>query len=208
MENSKLLGSRICGGNTAYKRAEADFYPTPKEATFALCDFLKGRGLVSGGAIIWEPACGDGEMVEALREAFPNNSIVYSDIRETALCFSPFDFLDAKNVGAIGNHSLDWIITNPPFSVSERFIRTANELGWNYAFMLKSQYWHSKKRLQLFREAPPSFVLPLTWRPDFCAKQRGKGSPLMDVIWCVWARRYRYQPTQYIPLEKTANVCG
>lgn len=54
---------------------------------------------------------------------------------------------------------------------------------------LKAQYWHAAKRAQLFREIPPSYVLPLTWRPDFLFKERGgkKGaSPLMDVMWCVW----------------------
>ena len=36
-----LIGSRIAGGNTAYKRSNADFYPTPPDVTFALLDFLR-----------------------------------------------------------------------------------------------------------------------------------------------------------------------
>ena len=35
-----LQASRIAGGNTAYKRAASDFYPTPPDVTFALMKFL------------------------------------------------------------------------------------------------------------------------------------------------------------------------
>ena len=71
----------------------------------------------------------------------------------------------------------------------DEFIRHAAEIGKPFAMLLKAQYWHAAKRAQLFREIPPSYVLPLTWRPDFLFKERNgkKGaSPLMDVMWCVW----------------------
>lgn len=38
------------------------------------------------------------------------------------------------------------------------------------------------------------------WRPDFLFKKRGAGSPLMDVMWCVWQVGNR--KTVYIPLDK------
>ena len=78
--------------------------------------------------------------------------------------------------------------------------------------LLKSQYWHAAKRAQLFREIPPSYVLPLTWRPDFLFKERNgeKGaSPLMDVMWCVWLTPHMQGAyTEYKPLmrpEKETN---
>ena len=40
---AELIGSRICGGNTAYKRNASDFYPTPPEATQALLDRIAKR---------------------------------------------------------------------------------------------------------------------------------------------------------------------
>ena len=89
----------------------------------------------------------------------------------------------------------DWIITNPPFCLSEDFIRHASDMGVPFAFLLKSQYWHSKKRAKLFEECKPSYVLPLTWRPDFT----GQGNSLMDCIWCVWTGELE---TVYQPLEK------
>ena len=129
---------------------------------------------------IWEPACGQGDMVEALRDC---GMLAYgTDIRGGQ------DFLDSwqpRNTIA----ACSWIITNPPFSLADEFIRHAAEIGKPFAMLLKAQYWHAAKRAQLFREIPPSYVLPLTWRPDFLFKERdGKkgASPLMDIMWCVW----------------------
>ena len=45
-----LQASRIAGGNTAYKRAASDFYPTPPDVTFALMKFLS----LEKGAKIWD----------------------------------------------------------------------------------------------------------------------------------------------------------
>lgn len=178
----RLLGSRICGGNTAYKRKASDFYPTPPEVTQALLDFLK----IEAGKRIWEPACGEGHMVEV----FETNGY---KVRATDLQTGT-DFLTTES-----NHS-DWIITNPPFSLSEQFIRKCAEYNVPFALLLKSQYWHAAKRVALFSEITPAYVLPLTWRPDFLFKKRGTGSPLMDVIWCVWIPGEKN--TAYIPLIK------
>lgn len=94
---------------------------------------------------------------------------------------------------------MDWIITNPPFCQAEAFIRHAAEIGVPFAFLLKSQYWHSAKRLNLYRKVQPTMVLPLTWRPDFT----GQGNSLMDMCWNVWEPKYSGKiVTGYRPLEK------
>lgn len=173
---NSIQASQIMGGNGAKARKASDLYPTPPEVTVALMRFLN----LPAGTDVWEPACGQGDMVEALRDC---GMLAYgTDIR------SGQDFL-----GTYAPHytdkSIDWIITNPPFSLADEFIRHAAEIGKPFAMLLKTQYWHAAKRAQLFREIPPSYVLPLTWRPDFLFKEHGnkKGaSPLMDVMWCVW----------------------
>lgn len=177
----KKQANRIVGGNSAYKRAESDFYPTPPEATQALLDFLK----LPKGTVIWEPACGEQHMAEVMR--LNGYEVLTTDIQTGT------DYLTAERM------ECDWIITNPPFSLADQFIRRSIEHGKPFALLLKSQYWHAKKRLALFRSYPPAFVCPLTWRPDFTFKQRGKGSPLMDVMWVVWGGCH---DTRYIPLEK------
>lgn len=173
--------SRIVGGNSAYKRVESDFYPTPREATVALLDFLA----LPTKTVVWEPACGEGHMVDVMQEY--DLQVIGTDIQ------SGTDYLTTED------RVCDWIITNPPFSLADQFIERSIESGKPFAMLLKAQYWHAKKRLELFRRYAPTYILPLTWRPDFTFKQRGKGSPLMDVMWVVWCGR---SDTRYIPLEK------
>lgn len=155
---NSIQASQIMGGNGAKARKASDLYPTPPEVTVALMRFLK----LSAGTDVWEPACGQGDMVETLRNC---GMLVYgTDIRGGQ------DFL--KTYGPhYTDKSIDWIITNPPFSLAEEFIRHAAEIGKPFAMLLKAQYWHAAKRAQLFREIPPSYVLPLTWRPDFLFKE-------------------------------------
>lgn len=180
--------SRINGGNTAYERKEGDFYPTPPDTTQALLNFLN----ISKTQKIWECACGEGHMSQAIEN---NGYIVEStDLMEQCYGSGGIDFLQTSE--CIG----DWIITNPPFKLAESFIRKAFAYGVPFAMLLKSQYWHSKGRYSLFNTIKPSYILPLTWRPDFLFKTRGSGSPLMDCMWCVWDNNN--QITQYIPLQR------
>lgn len=181
--------TKIVGGNG--KRRERDFYPTPPDATQALLDFICPDLLYPKYETVWEPACGGGAIVNVLRK---NGIKVYgTDIQSGA------DFLTAEPPAEVGEFG--WIITNPPFNLAEQFIRRADRYRRDIrvcaAFLLKSQYWHSKKRLDLFRECRPRYVLPLTWRPDFT----GQGSSLMDMMWCVWTELLPTR-TDYIPLER------
>ena len=188
------------GGGPASRRSESDFYPTPWEATFALMDFLR----LPRCSLIWEPACGEGDMVETIRRC--GYCVVGTDI------VMGYDFINnppPKDHGFSVNGApaqIDFIITNPPFSASEDFIRHALDLNVPFAFLLKSQYWHAARRLNLFEQNPPTFVLPLTWRPDFLFKQHSekRASPLMDVMWCVWMKDDA--PAIYKPLKKPNHL--
>nr|DAZ54156.1 MAG TPA: adenine-specific methyltransferase [Caudoviricetes sp.] len=180
-----LQASRIAGGNSAIGRRESDFYPTPPEVTVALLDFLR----LPENTVIWEPAAGEGDMAGVLQTYFET---VYTT-----------DILDGTDFLKSSIDAADWIITNPPFSLAEAFIRRAAELGKPFAFLVKSQFWHAKRRLSLFDEFPPSYILPLTWRPDFFFKDDHGGSPLMDVMWCVWhIPHIKGTQTVYRPLER------
>lgn len=165
------------------KRRELDFYPTPKEVTIALMDFLK-----LDPCLIWEPACGDGAMVKIL-ESYGHN-VIGTDIS------TGHDFMYT-------NRECDAIITNPPFNISQEFIEKSLCEADIVCMLLKSQYWHAKKRISLFEQSPPAWVLPLTWRPDFLEHERSageKGSPTMEVAWTVWIKGDTV--TKYKPLHK------
>ena len=133
-----LTASRIAGGNTAYSRNKQDLYPTPPEVTYALLDFLA----LPCGTRIWEPACGNGDMVREMETW--GYQVTGTDISMGQ------DFLTVSPVPC------DWIITNPPFSLSEEFIRRCRYIGKPFALLLKSQFWHARKRLKLFQSTPPA----------------------------------------------------
>src|SRR5215469_11417907 len=56
------LKRRMGKHETGYARVERDLYPTPHWVVSALAEHIDLRGLT-----VWEPACGDGRMAEALR---------------------------------------------------------------------------------------------------------------------------------------------
>lgn len=188
---------QLTGGSGKNKRRELDYYPTPKNVTQALMDFMFKNDYMDFNTTIWEPACGNGAMSEALMEYCP--SVYSSDIRETGYGVGNIDFLKEKHP-----MKFDAIITNPPFNLSAEFIKKATSESRIVCMLLKSQYWHAKNRYNLFVNTPPRFVLPLTWRPDFLEheKQEGdkKGAPTMEVAWSVWFKGSN--ETIYLPLQK------
>ena len=187
------MNGTILANRSAVDRNATDFYATPPEVTAALLDFLECKNLISPLATIWEPAMGDGAMMDVM---FEREYRVWGSDLYPHFCNVPsVDFLQSTI-------ECDWIITNPPFSKATEFIAHALELGKPCAFLLKSQFWHAKSRLELFRENPPSYVLPLTWRPDFLHGAKS-GSPTMECLWTVWAGG---EETIYYPLEKPTEV--
>jgi hypothetical protein len=177
MDHEKL---QLTTGGEQKNRRKLDFYPTPPDVTHALMLQLNLEP-----CLIWEPACGDGAMTNVLLEY--GHNVLSTDIA------TGIDYLTAEKM------MVDAIITNPPFNLSHEFITKALSEAPIVAMLLKSQYWHAKKRYDLFMNNPPAYILPLTWRPDFMNGERG-GSPTMEVAWTVWIRGNN--GSKYIPLLK------
>lgn len=185
------IASAIVGSQQKWERKPADFYPTPYNATQVILDFLDLRP----GTSVWEPAAGEGDMAAVMEV---NDLDVWAtDLRRTPYVDGGVNFLTAKQLV-----SPEWIITNPPFKVATEFIGHALSITPNVAMLLKSQFWHAASRAELFEKFPPAYVCPLTWRPSFLEKERGK-SPLMDVIWVIW--RGRSNVTEYRPLRRPSE---
>jgi hypothetical protein len=88
-----------------------DRYDTSPVAVHAL---LKVEKLPS---VIWEPACGTGNIVKVLRKA--GHTVVASDINRRGCPLSKkLDFLDLR-VPHVFNEA---IVTNPPYSLAEKFV--------------------------------------------------------------------------------------
>ena len=189
-----MLNGNIVGGNPKKERHASDFYPTPPEVTIALMDFLE----LGKGTAVWDPACGEGDMTAVFAKY--GLLALGSDI-QTGVDFTTV----LKGRGGLEDIA-DWIITNPPFSLAEEFIERCVEIGRPFALLLKTQFWHAARREELFYKYPPSYILPLTWRPDFLFKEPDRaGKPLMDVCWNVWlgtGELFRLCSTEYRPLSR------
>lgn len=196
MSDSNLASATVKAMKN-WSRKPADFYPTPYEATIA----LNKVDMPPPGSIIGEPACGDGAMSRVLSAL--GYEVVSADLRRTGYGQHGVDFTRLRPRIDTQFDEVDAIITNPPFSVAASFIRTAISKAPYVAMLLKSNYWHTKDRLKLYRDHPPSGVYPLTWRLAFLQDERGK-SPLMDCTWFVW----RDGPLRHEPLPKPALISG
>lgn len=184
------FGSVLANASAA-DRSGTDFYPTPSECTQVIADFMEVEGKV-----VWEPACGAGHMARELEAQ--GATVVATELNYQGYGYGGIDFLNAVMPGRV-----DAIITNPPFKLAEQFIKRCIGHQVPFAFLLKSQYWHSARRRALFECHRPRAVLPLTWRPDFHFGAKG-GSPTMEVIWTVWGSQPA-NATEYIPIARPSR---
>lgn len=179
------IGVMIAGGKSKTgaadnPRKEDDFYPTPPEATIALCRAEADR--LRDFPAIWEPCCGDGAMAAVLQDH--GHEVYASDIADRG-CPSFFraDFLDPATVCPLRAEA---IVTNPPYGddFPELMVRRAlGKMRLPYvALLLKGTYWSAAGRVPLWREFRPAREYKLTWRLDFL----GQGSPTMECSWFVW----------------------
>lgn len=178
----------IAGGNHKGDRVADDFYPSTPEC---VTSFLAVEREHLQGMKILEPCCGDGAISKILEA--DGLDVTSVDLVYRGYGTGGIDFLWTMETDC------NAIITNPPFNLSEKFIRHALEvLEVDYlALLLKSQYWHAKRRATLFEKHPPAIVYPMTWRPDFL----GKGAPTMDCQWTVW-RKSDVNGTLYQPMAR------
>jgi len=164
--------------DSGYARRERDDYPTPSWVTLALVQQLP---LFSGR--VWEPACGGGKMVAALRQA--GFDVLGTDIADGV------DFLHQAppvDVGAI--------ITNPPYALAQQFIERALSVDDNriVAMLLRTDYDHAASRAHLFADCPvfaKKVVLTrrIRWFED------SKGSPSFNHCWMIWDQQHQGAPT-------------
>lgn len=189
---------RLTGQKGKEDRRELDFYPTPKNVTQALINYLTENDKLTVSDKIWEPACGNGKMANVFKEN--GFEVVSSDIK-TDYGITGIDFTTIENPIS----ECYAVITNPPFKYSDQFILQGLRHARLTAMLVKSQYWHALNKTELFKNNRPTYVLPLNWRPDFKEDDRKpgekKGSPTMEVLWTVWIRGSKVN-TIYDILEK------
>ena len=110
----------------------SDMFKTPEYAITPLIKYLNPNWH------IWECACGSGNIVDFLLK---NKFIVIGTDISTGI-----DFLQTDKV--IG----DCIITNPPYSLKNQFLKKCYDIGKPFALLLPITALESDFRQQLFRK--------------------------------------------------------
>jgi hypothetical protein len=170
------------------RSTEHDHFQTPSHALAPLLRFLpKGKK-------IWEPACGNGNLVKALKKA--SHKVVGTDIKtgtdflayqRTPLSGDP-DYPDAARPAPLG----DVIITNPPYSLKTQFFSCAYSLGLPFAFLLPLDALGSSGRYKLFKKHGIQLLLlhkrvKYEFPPEWAETHKGKASsPDFDSCWLCW----------------------
>jgi hypothetical protein len=156
----------------------ADFYPTPKWATYALIDNESFAG------DIWEPACGDGAMSEVLAET--GARVESSDLYDRGFGETGHDFLTTTR-----RHQN--IITNPPFNSAEGFVATClKQAQAKFALLLRLAFLEGANRANtIFHKHPPSRVWVFSQRITFYPKgAKVAGSGTTAYAWFVWDKNH------------------
>ena len=166
-------------------RQSLDNFPTPPWATRALLEHVIERGRPAIDLSCLEPACGAGHMAKTLMEYF--GDVQASDIY-------PFGYGDVVDFVAevYPPGSFDWVITNPPFRLAERFILHALPIARRGVAMLtRTVFLESIGRYErVFSLTPPSKVAQFAERvPMVKGRLDEKASTATGYSWLVWEKQ-------------------
>lgn len=181
--------------STTRDRVEDDFYATPEGAIKDILNAIKLNGS------ILEPACGEGHISKILKEYYPTNEIVSTDLIQREDKFNTniqgnIDFLTYNY-----NRKFDNIITNPPFNFAQEFIERALQLSNDKVIMFaKIQLLEGSKRREMFDNTPLKYVYVFSKRQNPLrngSPTDEKGKPwasTMCFAWFVWEQGYIGEP--------------
>ena len=189
-------------GQRTEKRASLDDFPTPPWAVRALLmHVLVPMVDCQPKHMVSEPACGRGDMSDALREYF--GSTQATDIKDYGYAGMQrkADYRDMDTPFPI----VDWTITNPPFNAAEAFITRALMVSRKgVAIFIRSTFTESVGRYnRIFRDHPPNIVAQFSERVVLHkSKLSEKGSTATAYCWLVWeteprVRRFSWH-TKYV----------
>lgn len=159
---------------------ENDYYATEPRAV----ELLLEQELFDGP--IWECACGEGHLSEAMEAA--GLEVDSTDLIDRGYGAAGVDFL------ASFRHWPGDIITNPPYKYAKEFVEKALEVvqpGRKVAMFLKLTFLEGQARRELFRKYPPQTVYVSSARLE-CAKNGNfMNSSAVAYAWFLWVKGYQ-----------------
>ena len=126
----------------------SDVYQTPVNAANLIIDYVKSN-LIKVNAV-WECAAGYGLLGDELSKA--GFEVLMSDLCSHNEKIKEIDFLNHSKLFSSYADRADMIITNPPFSVKDLFIRQCYKLSKPFALLLPLTALEGIKRQQIWKE--------------------------------------------------------
>ncbi|PJK29314.1 methyltransferase [Minwuia thermotolerans] len=174
-----------------------DFFPTPPWATRALIEHvLVGLGKYGyrsflAHSVVWEPACGEDHMVNALAEYF--GEVIGTDVDARMHGGPPHDFL-MPYLPYIVEHrpGPHFVITNPPFRLAAEFVARGQEVAEiAVAMLVRTVFLEGAARYrEIFESNPPLIFAPFSERvPMLKGRLDRKASSATSYAWFVWPGR-------------------
>lgn len=188
-----LSGGQLAGGNSTTEKADNDFYATNPQT---VREFLNQTfDEFEDVNIVWENACGEGHLSDALKEYF-DCKIIDTDLIDRNYCEQKVDFLNSNF-----NPNADLIITNPPFSLVNDFIIKGIEKTNRYlVYLCKIQMLETVGRKEILENSPLKYIYvhskrQATWKDGKELDPQGKKwATTMCLAWFVWDKEYKGEP--------------
>jgi hypothetical protein len=149
-------------------------FQTPDYATDILIPYLKVRGF----RYIWEPACGFGFIADRLKDYGFN--AYRSDIRDVSLendllKFNLDQCKDFLTFSDLPDPKIDCIVTNPPYSIKDEFLKKCYELEIPFALLMPLRALGAQKRVHMYLNKGIELLVP-DKRVDFLYKKDKKAN--------------------------------
>ena len=189
--NKKTTFSTLgASSHSKHDREINDYYATDPSTIESL--FQK----INFSDTIWECACGEGHLSEAIKEY--GKSVFSTDLIDRGYGNGQIDFLET-DIAWNGD-----IITNPPYKYAKQFIQKSLDIinksencDLKIAMFLKLTFLEGQNRKKFFQENPPRYVLVYSKRQK-CALN-GEfdklGSSAVCYAWFVWEKGFEGNPT-------------
>ena len=180
------------------QRRKNDDYFTPISMIDQLYEIADQYNLLDYNKKVLEPACGEGHMVRKLQERFKN--IIWSDKNYTYNNSKKVDFILNSFVYDLEN--VDYIITNPPFSLFSDFVITSKMVALEkIIFLGKLDFLTGLKRYNNIYSNNNCYNLKYVWifvrKPDLRYKIRDDGMypcAIDGYGWFIWENGYEGKP--------------
>lgn len=202
------------GEENKRKQNPSDFYETPYALAARGVELayqsMHGSGIVQ---YCLDPALGTGVYAQAMMDKFPNAEIYGIDLYDQnppddllydlADNVTGYDFTKIPTWKHDGGphrgqvdgwpHSYDLIVTNPPFSLAEEYIKTGYQLlgtGGVMCLLLKAEYYCGQGRIErLFTNGLNPWKIVVPYRSRISFDGSGKTNTI-DHAYYIWVKHW------------------